>query len=50
MKNQYTINIEIDHKELEEMLYEQKVFEWFYTTIEDKNITIKVNLSQGDEW
>ena len=50
MTQQYTINIEIDHQELEEMLHEQKNFEWFYTTIEDKNITIKVNLSQSDEW
>lgn len=48
MNKQYTINIEIDHQELEEILHEQKSFEWFFTTIEDKNIIIKVNLNQSE--
>jgi len=57
MTDSYTINVNISSEELEEMLYEDKGFEWFFTpTLDtrkgesDKSLVIKVLLNKDREY
>ena len=44
MNEDYTIVVPFDEKELQEMLYEDRSFEWVFPTEEDGNVQITIKL------
>lgn len=49
MNEDYSVSIPFDAKELEEMLYEDKSFEWIFPTNENENIQITIHLHKENE-
>jgi len=44
MNEDYDIEVPIDTQELEEMLLEDKSFQWVFPTLQDKNVQIRIKL------
>lgn len=44
----YNIEIPFSEQELEELLHEEGEFNWTFTTTEDNNVSINVNIVKED--
>jgi len=50
MNNHYDIEVPIDTQELEEMLLEDREFQWVFPTIQDGNVQITIKLFKEDDY
>ncbi len=44
----YSISVPLSAEELEEILYEDKSFEWVFPTNENENINITIHIHHGE--
>jgi hypothetical protein len=48
VSNSYSISVPLSAEELEEILYEDKSFEWVFPTNENENINITIHIHHGE--
>ena len=48
MNEDYDIEVPFDEQELAEMLFEGKIFEWIFPTLQNENVQIRIKLFKED--